>query len=53
MREHQRKWAKAHGFRYSRASGWTRPDGLRITWSGGWVVMTPGCGFHPSLRIPD
>lgn len=52
MNARQKTWAKANGFTYTRSGGWRRPDGLWITWSGAWRVMTPGCGFHPTLRVP-
>lgn len=54
MNKRQRSWAKNNGFTYRRAGGWTRGDGLSIAWSGGaWRVLTPGCGFHPTLSVPD
>lgn len=53
MTKRQRAWARNNGFVYSRKLGWTHPSGLRIVWSGGWAVMTPGCGFHPSIRVPS
>ena len=52
MNARQKTWAKANGFEYDRKRGWRRADGMSIAWSSGWRVFTPGCGFHPTLRVP-
>lgn len=49
-----RRWAREHGFTYSRRTGWRRADGCFLDWntSWGWRVHTPGCGFHPTEQPP-